>query len=88
MKIKDIYTEVPGLGTLYVKKDSQGNYQITQQVKKKEIREYINRIAELHKVQDMENQTHESYQKAVSSDALLKEALDDLKDAYENSIGN
>lgn len=35
MKIKDIYTEVPGLGTLYVKKDSQGNYQITQQVKKK-----------------------------------------------------
>ena len=34
------------------------------------------------------NQTHESYQKAVSSDALLKEALDDLKDAYENSIGN
>ncbi len=34
------------------------------------------------------NQTHESYQKAVGSDALLKEALDDLKDAYENSIGN
>ena len=88
MKIKDIYTEVPGLGTLYVKKDSQGNYQITQQVKKKEIREYINRIAEHEDVQALMNQTHESYQKAVSSDALLKEALDDLKDAYENSIGN
>ena len=88
MKIKDIYTEVPGLGTLYVKKDSQGNYQITQQVKKKEIREYINRIAEHEDVQALMNQTHESYQKAVGSDALLKEALDDLKDAYENSIGN
>ena len=88
MKIKDIYTEVPGLGTLYVKKDSQGNYQITQQVKKKEIREYINRIAEHEDVQALMNQTHESYQKAVGSDALLKEALDELKDAYENSIGN
>ena len=77
MKIKDIYTEVPGLGTLYVKKDSQGNYQIT-----------INRIAEHEDVQALMNQTHESYQKAVGSDALLKEALDDLKDAYENSIGN
>ena len=88
MKIKDIYTEVPGLGTLYVKKDSQGNYQITQQVKKKEIREYINRIAEHEDVQALMNQTHESYQKGVGSDALLKEALDDLKDAYENSIGN
>ena len=76
MKIKDIYTEVPGLGTLY------------QQVKKKEIREYINRIAEHEDVQALMNQTHESYQKAVGSDALLKEALDDLKDAYENSIGN
>lgn len=32
------------------------------------------------------NQTQESYQKAVGSDALLKEALDELKDAYENSI--
>ncbi len=70
------------------KKDSQGNYQITQQVKKKEIREYINRIAEHEDVQALMNQTHESYQKAVGSDALLKEALDDLKDAYENSIGN
>ena len=88
MKIKDIYTEVPGLGTLYVKKDSQGNYQITQQVKKKEIREYINRIAEHEDVQALMNQTHESYQKAVGSDALLKEALNDLKDAYENSTGN
>ena len=87
-KYKDIYTEVPGLGTLYVKKDSQGNYQITQQVKKKEIREYINRIAEHEDVQALMNQTQESYQKAVSSDALLKEALDELKDAYENSIGN
>ena len=51
MKIKDIYTEVPGLGTLYVTKDSQGNYQITQQVKNKEIRAYINRIAEHEDVQ-------------------------------------
>ena len=60
MKIKDIYTEVPGLGTLYVKKDSQGNYQITQEVKKKEVREYINRIAENEDVQDLMKQKNKS----------------------------
>lgn len=88
MKIKDIYTEVPGLGTLYVTKDSQGNYQITQQVKNKEIREYISRIAGHEDVQALMKQTHEAYQNAVDSDALLREALDDLKRAYEDSTGN
>lgn len=88
MKIKDIYTEVPGLGTLYVTKDSQGNYQITQQVKNKEIRAYISRIAGHEDVQALMNQTHEAYQNAVDSDALLREALDDLKRAYEDSTGN
>ena len=88
MKIKDIYTEVPGLGTLYVTKDSQGNYQITQQVKKEEIRAYINRIAGHEDVQTLMDQTHEDYQNAVNSDALLREALDDLKRAYEDSTGN
>lgn len=88
MKIKDIYTEVPGLGTLYVTKDSQGNYQITQQVKNKEIREYISRIAGHEDVQALMKQTHEAYQNAVDSDTLLREALDDLKRAYEDSTGN
>ena len=88
MKIKDIYTEVPGLGTLYVTKDSQGNYQITQQVKNKEIRAYINRIAGHEDVQTLMDQTHEAYQNAVNSDALLREALDDLKRAYEDSTGH
>ena len=88
MKIKDIYTEVPGLGTLYVTKDSQGNYQITQQVKNEEIRAYINRIAGHEDVQTLMDQTHEDYQNAVNSDALLREALDDLKRAYEDSTGN
>ena len=88
MKIKDIYTEVPGLGTLYVTKDSQGNYQITQQVKNKEIRTYISRIAGHEDVQALMDQTHEVYQNAVDSDALLREALNDLKQAYEDSTGN
>ena len=88
MKIKDIYTEVPGLGTLYVTKDSQGNYQITQQVKNEEIRAYINRIAGHEDVQTLMDQTHEAYQNAVNSDALLREALDDLKRAYEDSTGH
>lgn len=51
MKIKDIYTEGSRTWNIVCQKGSQGNYQITQQVKEKRNREYINRIAEHEDVQ-------------------------------------
>ena len=67
MKIRDVYTGVPGLGTLYVTEDEDGKCQVETQVEEDEIHDLV---------------------QAVQSDALLKEALLDLKQAYEDSAGS
>ena len=87
MKIKDIYTEVPGMGTLYVAKDEDGECHINAKVEE-EISSYIQTIAGHEDVQALMSETQEAYYEAVQSDALLQEALNDLKDAYENSTGS
>ena len=85
MKIKDIYTEVPGLGTLYVEKDAgSGEYQVDSRPEQREIRELVNALAAHEDVQFLMAQIQTDYTNAVASDALLSEALQDLKNAYEN----
>ena len=46
------------------------------------------KIAQHEDVQALISETQQAYQEAVQSDALLQEALSDLKDAYENSTGS
>ena len=41
MKIKDIYTKVPGLGTVYVCKDKDGGYQVSAAVEEEDVKSYI-----------------------------------------------
>lgn len=88
MKIKDIYTKVPGLGTVYVEDDEEGGCRIIADVKDQEIKEYIQMVAQHEDVQKLMTKTQKAYQEAVRSDALLQEALLDLKNAYENSTGS
>ena len=88
MKIKDIYTKVPGLGTVYVESDEEGGCRIIANVKDQEIKEYIQMVAQHEDVQKLMTKTQKAYQEAVRSDALLQEALLDLKNAYENSTGS
>lgn len=88
MKIKDIYTKVPGLGTVYVESDEEGGCRIIADVKDQEIKEYIQLVAQHEDVQKLMTKTQKAYQEAVRSDALLQEALLDLKNAYENSTGS
>lgn len=86
MKIKDIYTVVPGLGTLYVVKDgTSGVYQIHTEELDDRTENYIETVAAHEDVQTVMEESRSEYQKAVQSDALLQEALLDLKQAYENS---
>ena len=86
MKIKDIYTVVPGLGTLYVVKDgTSGTYQIHTEELDDRTEDYIETVAAHEDVQVMMEESRKEYQKAVQSDALLREALSDLKQAYEGS---
>lgn len=88
MKIKDIYTKVPGLGTVYVEDDEEGGCRIIADVKDPELKEYIQLVAQHEDVQKLMTKTQKAYQEAVRSDALLQEALLDLKNAYENSTGS
>ncbi len=88
MKIRDIYTKVPGLGTVYAEVDEEGGCQISAAVEDEEVKDYIQEIAQHEDVQALMTETQNAYQKAVRSDALLQEALLDLKNAYENSTGS
>lgn len=88
MKIKDIYTKVPGLGTVYVRKGQDGQYQVSADVEDGEVKSYIEGIVQHEDVKALMNETQSAYQAAVQSDALLKEALMDLKNAYEDSTGS
>ncbi len=88
MKIKDIYTEVPGLVTIYVSKDDKsGQYQIDTKDLDEQKEEYVHAMAEHADVQEMLRQTEDEFAEAVHSDALLREALADLKQAYSAYSG-
>ena len=89
MKIKDIYTKVPGLGTLYLIPDETGEgFKVDAEAKKSQIRDYVARISTHEDVQALLQEAGREYTEAVQSDALLQEALLDLKNAYETSTGS
>lgn len=89
MKIKDIYTKVPGLGTLYVERSRTGSgYEIKEAAEEEGLQEYVALISSHKDVQALFEETNAEYERAVESDALLKEALLDLRDAYEEQAGS
>lgn len=81
MKIKGIYTEVPGLETLYLEKDEEGSWQAVSE-KDQEIKEYVEKIAEHEDVRQLMEDVQIAYANAVAEDAILEEALRDLQNAY------
>lgn len=82
MKIKDIYSEVPGLQTLWVSKDeSSGEYQIYSEALNGQMKEDIQMVIEHEDVQELFERVEKEYNKTVQSDALLQEALADLQNA-------
>lgn len=89
MKIRDIYTEVPGLSTLYLEKNgTSGEYQIDTEELDDRTEAYIEILAKHEDVQTLMEESRNEYQQAVQSDALLQEALLDLQNAYEDSTGS
>lgn len=89
MKIRDIYTEVPGLSTLYLEKNgTSGEYQIDTEELDDRTEAYIEALAKHEDVQTLMEESRNEYQQAVQSDALLQEALLDLQNAYEDSTGS
>ena len=84
MKIRDIYTMVPGLGTLYLEEDEEHNWQVASKSGDEEVQEYVSDIVTHKDVKKLMSGIQTDYANAVASDALLAEALNDLKNAYEN----
>lgn len=90
MKIKDIYTKVPGLGTLYIlREDMEGElYRIEMDKHSPEVKQCVAALSKHEDVQKLLAEVNARYEQAVNSDALLKEALADLKNAYESQTGS
>ncbi len=86
MKIRDIYTEVPGLGTLYIEKGKGETYRIVAKTGDEDVQEYVDTIVKHEDVQALMLDIQTAYAEAAASDAMLAEALDDLKEAYESQV--
>ena len=84
MKIRDVFTKVPGLSTVYIVEDEEGGYEVSASVEDEKVKSYIQEIAAHDDVQALMAATQDEYQRAVRSDALLKEALADLENAYKD----
>ena len=82
MKIRDIYTPVPGLGTLYLVKTENGKIKIRGRVEE-DIQRYIAEITQHEDVQELFRQVEEEYARAVNSDEMLAQALMDLQSVIQ-----
>lgn len=81
MKIKDIYTYVPGLGTFFVKKEEDGGIKLDSQVSDTGIQQYIARVTQHEDTKKLFHMVETRYAQAVRSDAMLAESLADLQSA-------
>ncbi|MEF9941167.1 MAG: hypothetical protein RSA90_04010 [Lachnospiraceae bacterium] len=84
MKIKDIYTKVPGLETLYVSKGKDDILKVETEVKDDKTKQLIEHVMQHDDIQMIINEVQIRYASAVQSDATLQEALSDLQQAYKD----
>lgn len=87
MKIRGIYTEVPGLATFYVKKE-RDKMQVISNPEESDVQRYIARLTRHQDVQNLFREVNEAYNGALQSDALLREALSELQNAYGSMEDN
>ena len=87
MKIRGIYTEVPGLSTFYAKKEKD-KMQVISDPKESDVQRYIARLTKHQDVQNLFRKVNEEYNGALQSDALLREALSELQNAYGSTEDN
>ena len=87
MKIRGIYTEVPGLATFYAKKEKD-KMQVISNPKESDVQRYIARLTKHQDVQNLFREVNEKYNGALQSDALLREALSELQNAYGSTEDN
>ena len=87
MKIRGIYTEVPGLMTFYIERN-EGQIQLAEKPENHELQKYIARLTGHRDVQKLFQTVNNAYNQALQSDALLRETVNELKNAYDISENN
>lgn len=80
LKIKDIYTEVPGMETFYLEKEGE-DWELISGTSGSGIAQEADEVAEHGDVQQLMADVQQDYADALASDALLAEALADLEQA-------
>ena len=85
MKIKDIDTKVPGLGTLYLEENVKGELSLIRHVKDENVNTLARELMQHQDVQALTSMVKERYAAAFDSDIALREAVQDLRKAYETS---
>lgn len=80
MKVRGIYTAVPGLETLYIRKDGQ-TYQIDEKAGDEEERRVVGVLVQQEDVRQLFEDVQREYEQALAADAMLRERLADLQDA-------
>lgn len=84
MKIKDIYSEVPGLQTLWASWNEENNeYQIYSEASDEQMKSDIQMVMDHEDVCELFASVETEYNETIKSDALLREALADLQNAVE-----
>lgn len=83
MKIKGIYTPVPGLGTLYVEKTENEKMKVVSEVEDEKIQHVIADVTVHEDVKGLFREVEESFEQAIQSDAMLAEAVNDLQTAVK-----
>ena len=82
MKIKDIYTMVPGLETLYIGEDKEtGKPCVEEELPDEDTKDAAQLLASQEDAARLMDQVQAAYDQAVASDAILAEALADLEAA-------
>lgn len=82
MKIKDIYTMVPGLETLYIGEDKEtGKPCVEEELPDEDTKDAAQLLASQEDAARLMDQVQAAYEQAVASDAILAEALADLETA-------
>lgn len=85
MKIKGIYTAVPGLGTLYIEKDQEKDkYRVADGIKDKKVKGFVKAAAGHADVQALMSEVQARYESALQSDSTLQEAMSELQAAYKD----
>lgn len=86
IKFKDIETLAPGLTTLYICKNENGNLQINDGELAEDVTEYIKNMASAEDVKAIFDRVEVKYSEATDADAQLKQFMESLPTTLEQEV--